>query len=128
MAEGVEDYLDSSMELDHHNAFFHITELTDRYVKLDNRRSNEQSGMEMIIHFDPDDEDDRKLREEVKKVYDWYMKYCGACKAGKYKPIIAYELALSATLRELLGLPFPDKKQKEPKYEAEVGDWFWKVD
>ncbi len=128
MATGIEEYLGAGITLDHHFSSFRIIELTDTYIKLDSRRPPKyENGIEMIIHFDLKDKDDVKLRDRIKKVYDWHKTYCENCRSGKEKPTLGYELEINAYLAELIDMPFPKGEQREPNYmlEKPIEDWFW---
>ena len=107
----------------------YVSHLTDKYVRLSTRKGAKITGFDLEIYFDLEDEDDIKLREDIRKVYDWHFEHCKPCKIGKEMPTLSYELTLKATLEELAGMvPLSPKIKHAPPKEIEIGDWFWQLE
>ncbi len=122
-------YLGANITLDSHYSSFQILEITKQCAKL----KSTLGDLELIIHFDPDDELDKSepcLREQLEDIYQWHMKYCEDCMSGKEKPSVGYHLELSALLAELTDKPLPkEDKRLEFTYDPNnvAGDWFWEL-
>jgi len=95
-------YEHNLIALTNQGSSIYIKEIGRDYIILESstkRSTDSASDIEITLNFDMTDNDDCKLLNEFRKVYDWYKRFYKGRK--NLMPVLHCELKLSALLKAL---------------------------